>query len=55
MKKIYQNPHTLIVNVKVQPLMGISGDKVTVSETNYDSDKGSILSRESNSIWDDEE
>lgn len=55
MKKNYQNPETLVVEVKLQPLMGVSGDKVTVSESNFDSSKGSILSRESNSFWDEEE
>jgi len=55
MKKIYQNPNTLIVNVKLQPLMGVSGDKVSVSETEYNSNKGSILSRKGDSFWDDDE
>lgn len=56
MKKNYLNPKTLIIEVNTQSLMSISGDNVSVSENNYDSNKGSILSRRGgDSSWEDEE
>ena len=52
MKKIYQNPKTRIIDIKMKPLM--DNISVAVSNTNYNSSNGDILSRRGGD-WDDDE
>lgn len=59
MKKLYIQPATIVVDIKTQPLMVVSGDKgdvhnVTVTEEEFTGGSGEILSRRY-SAWDDEE
>ncbi len=53
MKKIYQNPKTRIIEIKMKPLM--ENISVAVSNNNYNSESGKILSRRGGDWGDDEE
>lgn len=60
MKRSYIKPTTLVVEIKSQPLMVVSGGKgnvsgVTVTEENFTGGQGDILSRRGRSIWDDDD
>lgn len=54
MKTLYQQPEIRILNMRVASTI-LSMSTHGVSTENYDGAKGTILSRESGSLWDDDE
>lgn len=56
MKKIYMQPQTKVVKVKIEKLLngGSATQSVYVTDEEYSGEAGEILSR-GGSIWDDEE
>lgn len=59
MKKIYYAPNTEVTNIEVQPIMAVSnngsGEVNSITESDSKYSGGAVLSRESSSIWDEEE
>ncbi|MBR0049997.1 MAG: hypothetical protein IJP74_11900 [Prevotella sp.] len=55
MKKTYQQPMTIIVNVKPHLMLGESAAGTTVYSETSASSGTEVLSRRQNSVWDDEE
>lgn len=59
MKTIYVKPEITIVKVSLSTLIAASSPQIvgggTADTTNQQDDDGYMLSRESNSIWDDED
>ena len=59
MKIAYIKPTTVVIEVKAQPLMVVSGDpgnaKSVTIENDFKGNESDILSRRGRSIWDDED
>lgn len=59
MKTVYVKPETMIVKVSLSTLIAASSPKIvdegTANTTTQQDGGGYMLSRESNSVWDDED